>query len=77
MKSVNGENLSIELWRADAIVLYDWLMSVDFTKIPITHRAQRQALMDLLTQLDVTDASQVSRDDIADAQERVARDMGW
>lgn len=27
--------VGIELWRSDAIVLFDWLMSVDLNAIPI------------------------------------------
>ena len=34
----------LELWRADAFVLFDGLMTVD---MPITHRAEKQALTDL------------------------------
>ena len=36
--------VSIELWRSDAIVLFDWLMSVDLNTIPINHPAEKQAL---------------------------------
>ena len=67
----------LSLWRSDAIVLFDWLMSVEFEDIPITHRAQKQALMDLLTALEVTEAAGATREEISAAQERVARDMGW
>jgi len=38
----------LELWRADAVVLFDWLMSVDLNAVPITHPAEKQALADLL-----------------------------
>lgn len=34
----------LELWRADAVVLFDWLMSVDLNAVPITHPAEKQAL---------------------------------
>ena len=44
--------VSIHLWRADAIVLFDWLMSTDLNAVPITHPAQKQALADLLTRLE-------------------------
>ena len=47
----------LELWRADAVVLFDWLMSVDLNQVPITHLAEKQALADLLTQLVVTPVS--------------------
>ncbi|MFI2206938.1 hypothetical protein ACH47Z_40795 [Streptomyces sp. NPDC020192] len=41
--------MSVKLWRADAVVLFDWLMSVDLNDVPITHPAQKQALADLLS----------------------------
>jgi hypothetical protein len=28
--------VEIALWRADAIVLFDWLMSTDLNSVPIT-----------------------------------------
>lgn len=31
----------LNLWRADAVVLFDWLMSVDLDAVPISHPAQR------------------------------------
>jgi hypothetical protein len=46
------EWVNLTIWRADAIVLYDWLMETDLNAVPITHRAQKQALMDLLTSLE-------------------------
>ena len=44
--------VTIELWRSDAVVLFDWLMSVDLNAVPITHTAEKQALADLLTRLE-------------------------
>ncbi|MGA5499292.1 hypothetical protein ACPCSP_33770 [Streptomyces cinereoruber] len=29
--------VNVRLWRADAIVLFDWLMSTDLNAVPITH----------------------------------------
>ncbi|MFF8841130.1 hypothetical protein ACF08N_00115 [Streptomyces sp. NPDC015127] len=40
--------VDLRLWRPDAIVLFDWLMSTDLNTVPITHPAQKQALADLL-----------------------------
>ncbi|MEW6224838.1 MAG: hypothetical protein AB1627_09420 [Chloroflexota bacterium] len=71
------DRVVLELWTADAVVLFDWLMSVDFETIPVTHRGQKQALMDLLTALEVTEVAASRGDDIGAAQERVARDMDW
>ena len=68
----------LELWRADAVVLFDWLMSVDLNAVPITHPAERQALSDLLTRLEQeTDLPGVTQEQIETAREEVARDIGW
>jgi hypothetical protein len=70
--------VEIRLWRADAIVLFDWLMSTDLNSVPITHPAQKQALADLLTRLEhETDVPGVTQQQIDTAQAEVARDMGW
>ncbi|WP_198419750.1 hypothetical protein [Mycobacterium intracellulare] len=39
--------VSVRLWRADAIVLADWLAHTDLNTVPVTHPAQKQALADL------------------------------
>ena len=68
----------IGLWRADAIVLYDWLMTVDMSAVPVSHPAERQALVDLLTRFTTdTDIEGVTQDEIDAARADVARDMGW
>ena len=67
----------LDLWRADAVVLFDWLMSVDLNAVPITHPAQKQALADLLTRLEETDIPGVTQQQIDTARDEVARDMGW
>jgi len=68
----------IDLWRADAVVLFEWLMSVDLDAVPITHPAEKQALTDLLTRLEhETDLPGVTQEEIDDARGQVARDMGW
>lgn len=67
---------NLRLWTMDTIVLYDWLMSVDFDGIPTTHRAQKQALMDLLTCLEShAPVHGVTTDEIQAAQDEVAKDM--
>ncbi len=68
---------SINLWRADAIVLFDWLMTVDLKTVPIIHPAEKQALTDLLTQLEQSDVTSVTQSDIDEARAAVATDMGW
>lgn len=45
--------VSITLWRADAIVLFDWLMGADLNEVPADHKAVKQALTDLLGRLEV------------------------
>jgi hypothetical protein len=68
----------IELWRADAIVLLDWLMTVDLDQLPVSHPAEKQALMDLLTRLEQeTDILPVTQEQIDMSRAAVARDMGW
>jgi hypothetical protein len=62
---------------ADAIVLFDWLMTVDLNAVPITHRAEKQALEDLLDQLEQTEVAGVTQQQIDEARERLSRDMGW
>ncbi|GAA4107962.1 hypothetical protein GCM10022284_56770 [Streptomyces hundungensis] len=48
--------VDLRLWRSDAIVLFDWLMSTDLNAVPITHPAQKQALADLLARLENTES---------------------
>jgi hypothetical protein len=72
--------ITVELWRADAVVLFDWLMSVDLNAVPITHPAQKQALADLLSALEWradADITGSTVNEIATAQSEVAEDMGW
>ena len=72
--------VNLTLWRADAIVLFDWLMSTELNNAPITHPAQKQALADLLSRLEFdtdTDITGSTAEEIAAAQAAVAKDMGW
>jgi hypothetical protein len=69
---------TLDLWSADSIVLFDWLMKVDFEALPITHRAQKQALTDLLNCIERdTLASHATDEEIRQAQEDVSQDMDW
>ena len=80
MTSMNQElpTVSISLWRADAVVLFDWLMSTDLNTVPVTHPAQKQALTDLCGQLEgQTDVMGSTVEQITAAQYEVAKDMGW
>jgi len=58
--------VSVRLWRADAIVLFDWLANTDLNTMPITHPAQKQALTDLLTTL-ATARAEKPGDDLVSA----------
>lgn len=72
--------VALRLWRADAIVLFDWLANTDLDAVPVTHPAQKQALADLLTRFEWaadTDLTGVTAEDIAAAQAEVAEDMDW
>jgi hypothetical protein len=75
--------VDLSMWRADAIVLFDWLMSVDLDQKPIRHPSEKQALADLLSRLEQTNVpygesgSGLTQDEINTARTEVARDMGW
>lgn len=43
--------VTVQLARADAVALCDWLINTDLNTVPITHPAQKQALADLLSRL--------------------------
>lgn len=44
--------VSLTLWRSDAIVLFDWLARTDLNTVPLDHPAVKQALTDLFTRLE-------------------------
>jgi len=76
--------VTVELWRSDAIVLFDWLKLTDLNDIPTNHPSQKQALADLLTRLETdtdipwgTSTTGLTQTEIETAQTEVARDMGW
>ena len=69
--------VSISLWRSDAIVLFDWLSTVDLDAVPITHPAEKQALMDLFTCLEhETDVPGVTRNRSTRREKRSRRTWG-
>ena len=51
----------VDLWRADAIVPFEWLRTADMNSVPTTHPAEKQALMDLLTRVERETDIPVSR----------------
>lgn len=69
---------TLTMWRADVIVLFDWLMTTDLDTVPITHPAQKQAFADLLSRIEVdADVSGVGQTEIDEASSAVAANMGW
>ena len=90
MRSMNEANqkVTVTLWRADAIVLFDWLMRTNLHSVPIEHPAEKQALADLATALETQTQTQtqalygasgtgITQHEIDTARAEVARDMGW
>ena len=75
--------VSIELWRSDAVVLFDWLMSTDLDDVPADHPAVKQALTDLLSRLEETaipygsSGQGLTEEEIDAARVEVSKDMGW
>ncbi|MEO3858488.1 hypothetical protein ABGB08_26540 [Acrocarpospora sp. B8E8] len=72
--------VNLRLWRADAVVLFDWLMTTDLNTVPITHPAQKQALADVLSRFEWAadvDVTGSTAEEITAAQEELAKDMGW
>ena len=65
--------LRLDLWRADAVVLHFWLTSVDLDTLPFEHAGQKQALRDLLTELDQTAAAAADDEEIVRSHELVDR----
>lgn len=76
--------IELRLWRADAIVLFDWLHRVDLNTVEVDHPAEKQALADLLTRLELetdipygSSGTGLTQGEIDVARSEVARDMGW
>jgi hypothetical protein len=71
-----GERWRLDLWPCDAIVLFDWLMTVDLSTIPAEHKAQQQALTDLLTALETqAPVAGITQAQIDQARHEVSKDM--
>jgi hypothetical protein len=69
--------VEITLGTSDAIVLFDWLIRADLDTVPADHKAVKQALADLMNELEQTSIASYSAADLASAQADVSRDMGW
>jgi len=73
-----GDRWTVELWPADAVVLFDWRMSLDWSQVPVRHKAAKQALTDLLTALETqVPVAGVTQAQIDRARHEVSKDMGW
>src|SRR5580692_7476107 len=56
--------VTLDLWRSDAIVLFDWLKRTDMSALPTEHPAEKQALTDLLSLLETKDVASVTQGEI-------------
>ena len=73
----SDDRWSLKLPPPDLIVLYDWLMTVDMGRIPVSDKTQKQALTDLLAALETqVPVAGLTQAQINQAQEYVAKDMG-
>ena len=70
-----AELLNIRLSTEAAIVIKSWLETVPVTAIPVIHPSDRQALTDLLSELEQS-APIASTSDLADARQALLRDAG-
>jgi hypothetical protein len=69
---------TLKLWSADAVVLFDWLMNVDWNEVPVSHRAEKQALTDLSSALEAqVPVMGMTQGQIDRARRAVSKDMGW
>jgi hypothetical protein len=66
--------VEVSLWASDAVVLFEFLWNVDYDKIPVQHKAERQALVDLLSRLEES-MDPPTPAEVRVAREEVARDM--
>lgn len=70
-------SVRLELCRADAVVLFDWLMSTDLDAVPTTHPAQKQVFVHLCDELESqTDVLGAGIEEVALAQQEVAKGIG-
>jgi hypothetical protein len=72
------ERWTLKPWSADFVVLYDWLMSLDFSRLPVSHKAEKQALTDLLSSMEHQVPVQgVTQEEIDMAYSQVSKDIDW
>ena len=76
----SDERWTLKMWSADWVVLYDWLVNVDFSTIPVEHKSAKQALTDLLNNMDFNlsgGVASVSSEKVELARIAVSKDMDW
>ncbi|MFJ6652120.1 hypothetical protein ACIQLJ_04900 [Microbacterium sp. NPDC091313] len=71
--------MTVNLWVEDAIVLFDWLETVDLNAVPVEHKAVKQALTDLHSRSEerVPYDFTLTPEWVAAARHEVSKDMGW
>ncbi len=72
-------SINLSLWTEDAIVLFDWLESVDLNSVPAEHKAVKQALTDLHSRLEelIPYEFPQTEERIEQARHEVSKDMDW
>ena len=66
------------MWSADWVVLFDWLSSVDLSQLPVEHKAVKQALADLASNMEWNlnaDVTGSTSEEIKRARNEVSKDM--
>jgi hypothetical protein len=72
----SGDRWAVELRPADAVVFFDWLMSLDWNQVPVRHKAEKPAPTDLLTPLETqVPTAGVTQAQIDRARHEVSKDM--
>jgi transcriptional regulator with XRE-family HTH domain len=72
----SGDRWAVELRPANAVVLFDWLRSLDWNQVPVRHKAEKQALTDLLTALETqVPVAGATQTQIDRARHEVSKDM--
>ena len=67
----------VTMWLADWVVIFEWLRHVDFDAPAFEHRAQKQALVDLFGQLELSLPPDLPAASYRAARDAIAKDMGW
>jgi hypothetical protein len=74
------ERWNLKMWSADWVVLFDWLSNVEFSEILVEHKSAKQALTDLLSNMEWNldaDVAGSTREEVERARYLVSKDMDW